>query len=39
MNCIGRGSIYLRIGLARGWVKHPDRCYLQITGVYGFANG
>ena len=33
-----RGQVvYLRIGLARGWDKHPDRCYLQITGVYGFA--
>jgi hypothetical protein len=29
-------DIYLRIGLARGWSRHPDRCYLQITGVYGF---
>ena len=29
--------VYLRIGLARGWDRHPDRCYLQITGVYGFA--
>ncbi len=29
--------VYLRIGLARGWDKHPDRCYLQLTGVYGFA--
>ena len=24
-------------GLARGWARHPDRCYLQITGVYGFG--
>jgi hypothetical protein len=32
-----RQDVYLRIGLARGWEKHPDRCYLQITGVYGFA--
>ena len=31
-----RQTVYLRIGLARGWDKHPDRCYLQITGVYGF---
>ena len=31
--------VYLRIGLARGWDRHPDRCYLQITGVYGFAVG
>ncbi|MGH2531014.1 MAG: dual OB domain-containing protein [Thermomicrobiales bacterium] len=26
--------VALRIGLARGWEKHPERCYLQITGVY-----
>jgi hypothetical protein len=31
-----RQAVYLRIGLARGWERHPDRCYLQITGVYGF---
>ena len=30
-------QVYLRVGLARGWDKHPDRCYLQLTGVYGFA--
>jgi hypothetical protein len=30
-------TAYLRIGLARGWARHPDRCYLQITGVYGFG--
>jgi len=29
---------YLRIGLARWWEKHPDRCYLQITGVYSFPD-
>jgi hypothetical protein len=29
-------QVYLRIGLARGWSQHPDRCYLQITGVYAF---
>jgi hypothetical protein len=32
-------TVYLRIGLARGWDKHPDRCYLQVTGVYGFDDG
>ena len=31
-------EIYLRIGLARGWDKHPDRCHLQITGVYSFPD-
>lgn len=34
-----RQRVYLRIGLARGWDRHPDRCYLQLTGVYGFAVG
>lgn len=29
---------YLRIGLARGWGQYPDRCYLQITGVYSFPD-
>lgn len=27
-------QVYLRIGLARGWQEYPERCYLQITGVY-----
>jgi hypothetical protein len=31
-------EIYLRVGLARGWEEHPDRCYLQITGVYTFPD-
>ena len=31
-----RQEVYLRIGLARGWDRFPDRCYLQVTGVYGF---
>jgi len=31
-------QVYLRIGLARGWEKHPERCYLQITGVYTFPD-
>lgn len=30
--------VYLRIGLARGWERYPDRCYLQITGVYSFPD-
>lgn len=29
-----RPGTILRIGLARHWAKHPDRCHLQITGVY-----
>jgi hypothetical protein len=31
-------QVYLRIGLARGWEKYPERCYLQITGVYTFPD-
>ncbi len=35
---ISAGQVFLRIGLSRGWVKHPDRCYLQITGVHTFPD-
>jgi hypothetical protein len=31
-------KVYLRIGLARGWQKYPDRCYLQITGIFTFPD-
>ncbi len=31
-------EVYLRIGLARGWDRYPDRCHLQITGVYTFSD-
>jgi hypothetical protein len=31
-------QVYLRIGLARGWEKYPDRCFVQITGVYTFPD-
>ncbi len=37
LTALQRQTVYLRIGLARGWERHPDRCYVQITGVYGFA--
>ncbi|MEW5872918.1 MAG: hypothetical protein AB1894_26905 [Chloroflexota bacterium] len=30
--------VYLRIGLARGWHKFPERCYLQLTGIYTFPD-
>ena len=30
--------VFLRIGLARGWVKYPERCYLQITAVYSYPD-
>jgi hypothetical protein len=31
-------KVYLRIGLSRGWKKFPDRCYLQINGIYTFPD-
>ncbi|HCS38712.1 MAG TPA: hypothetical protein DIW44_03900 [Anaerolineaceae bacterium] len=33
-----RKDIYMRIGLSRGWGMHPERCYLQINGVYTFPD-
>jgi len=33
-----RLSVFLRIGLARGWDQFPDRCYVQITGVFSFPD-
>jgi hypothetical protein len=36
---LGRSIVFLRIGLARGtWQKYPNRCHLQITGVYSFPD-
>jgi len=35
---LATSQVYLRVGLARGWDEHPDRCYLQITGVYTFPD-
>lgn len=32
------GEVFLRIGLARGCDRFPDRCHLQITGVYSFPD-
>jgi hypothetical protein len=31
-------DVYLRVGLARGWQRFPDRCYLQITGIYTYPD-
>ncbi len=31
-------DVYLRVGLARGWAKFPDRCFVQVTGVYTFPD-
>ena len=27
-------SVFLRIGLSRGWIKFPGRCFLQINGIH-----
>lgn len=35
---LNEAAVFLRIGLARHWEKHPDRCYLQITGVHTFPD-
>jgi hypothetical protein len=34
----GASQIYLRIGLARSWEEHPERCYMQVTGIYTFSD-
>ncbi len=31
-------EVYLRIGLARHWAKFPERCYLQVNGMYTFPD-
>lgn len=31
-------EVYLRVGLARGWKLYPERCYLQITGIFTFLD-
>ncbi len=33
-----RRRVFLRIGLSRGWREHPDKCFLQITGVHTFPD-
>lgn len=35
---LSTSDVYLRLGLTRGWDAHPDRCYLQITGVHTFPD-
>lgn len=32
-----RQTVFLRVGLARGWDRYLDRCYVQIMGVHGFS--
>lgn len=31
-------EVYLRLGLARNWPKFPERCYLQVNGIYSFPD-
>lgn len=31
-------TVYLRIGLARGWNEYPDRCYLQVNAIHTFPD-
>ena len=31
-------SVYLRIGLSRGWKEHPGRCFLQLNGIHTFPD-
>ena len=31
-------TVYLRLGLSRGWAKFPGRCFLQINAVYTFPD-
>jgi len=38
MKVLQATRVYLRIGLARHWKRFPDRCFLQITGVYSFPD-
>ena len=31
-------DVFLRLGLTRPWEEHPDRCLLQVNGVYTFPD-
>lgn len=35
---LNQRTTFLRIGLARSWDMFPDRCYLQVTGIYTFPD-
>ena len=37
-SALQRRDVYLRLGLTRGWEKYPDRCYIQVTGIYTFPD-
>lgn len=33
-----KAQVFLRIGLSRNWEKHPDRFFVQITGVHTYPD-
>ena len=35
---LASSEVFLRIGLSHGWKKFPDRCYLQVNGIYTFPD-
>lgn len=37
-NQLKSSKVYLRIGLSRGWKEHPDKCFLQVNGIYTFPD-
>lgn len=38
LHILQTSEVYLRVGLARGWDKFPDRCYIQLTGIHTFPD-
>jgi hypothetical protein len=38
LHLLQSNETYLRVGLARGWQKYPERCYIQLTGIYTFPD-
>jgi len=37
-NVLKDKTVLIRIGLSRGWAKFPDRCFLQVNGIYTFPD-
>ncbi len=33
-----KSQLFFRIGLSRNWDKYPDRCFLQINGIFSFPD-
>ena len=38
LRVLSQREVYFRLGLSRHWPKFPDRCYLQINGIYSFPD-